>query len=93
MPEEPVTTNRKKQSLIEQQRQQAINLRNEKLMQKKFRFGMKKYFVRMLNQQYWTYFEALKNCTDTDLKKVIELYKDNYRDLYNDATSFIVSLP
>jgi hypothetical protein len=50
MPEEPVTTNRKKQSLIEQQRQQAINLRNEKLLQKKFRFGMKKYFVRMLNQ-------------------------------------------
>ena len=36
--------------------------------------GLQRYFVKYLNQQYWDYFEALRSCTETDLKKVVSQY-------------------
>jgi len=53
--------------------------------------GLQRYFIKYLNQQYWDYFEALRCCTESDLKKVVCQYQPNQEMMFTHAVKFIVS--
>jgi len=64
-------------------------VQRQNLAKKRFKLGLKKYFVKRLSQQYWEIFEALKNCNNEDFSNVIKVFPKGY--LYTSAVKFIVS--
>jgi len=64
-------------------------VQRQNLAKKRFKLGLKKFFVKRLSQQYWEIFEALKNCNQADFENVIKVFPKSY--LYTNAVKFIVS--